>query len=114
MSRVPTGPITRPLLRAILDQYTLDPAGPHGVVHAACEGHTHGGTVADVTVQTCWDADRLDLGRVGVRPLPRYLCTPPARAAETISWAHARATGRVVPELLRSEWGLDSRGRPRD
>jgi uncharacterized protein len=57
----------------------------------ACRHHTHGGTEADVTVQTCWDADRLDLGRVGIRPHPRYLCTPAARSADMIEWAHARS-----------------------
>ena len=57
----------------------------------ACRYHTDGGTEADVTVQTCWDADRLDLGRVGIRPHPRYLCTPAASSAEVIEWAHARS-----------------------
>ena len=57
----------------------------------ACRYHTHGDTEADVTVQTCWDADRLDLGRVGIRPHPRYLCTQAARSAEVIEWAHARS-----------------------
>ena len=41
--------------------------------------HSDGRVDADVTVQTCWDADRLDLGRVGKRPDPRLLCTPAAR-----------------------------------
>jgi uncharacterized protein len=44
----------------------------------ACEYHTDGLTEAHVTVQTCWDADRLDLGRIGIRPNPRYLCTSAA------------------------------------
>src|SRR5512134_2068752 len=34
----------------------------------ACRHHSDGLRDADVTVQTCWDADRLDLGRVGKRP----------------------------------------------
>lgn len=53
----------------------------------ACEYHTDGLTEADITVQTCWDADRLDLGRVGIRPDPRYLCTPAARESAMIEWA---------------------------
>lgn len=57
----------------------------------ACRYHTHGRTEADVTIQTCWDADRLDLGRVGIRPHPRYLCTPAARSSELIDWAHGRS-----------------------
>ena len=57
----------------------------------ACTYHTDGLTEADVTVQTCWDADRLDLGRVGIRPQARYLCTSAARDAEMIKWAFARS-----------------------
>ena len=53
----------------------------------ACEYHTEGLTEADITVQTCWDADRLDLGRVGITPDPRYLCTPAARESAMIEWA---------------------------
>jgi uncharacterized protein len=45
----------------------------------ACRHHTDGRTQADVTVQTCWDADRLDIGRVGIAPALRFLCTPAAR-----------------------------------
>ncbi len=41
----------------------------------ACEGHTHEGYHDDVTIQTCWDADRLDLGRVGITPDPDRMCT---------------------------------------
>lgn len=58
---------------------------------AACEGHSHGGLEAEVTVQVCWDADRLDLARVGIRPRPERLCTPAARDAAVIEWAVARS-----------------------
>jgi uncharacterized protein len=58
----------------------------------ACEQHSNGQTEADITVQTCWDADRLDLGRVGTTPDSRYLCTDAAKASEMIKWAHNRAT----------------------
>jgi len=62
----------------------------------ACTYHTDGITAADVTVQTCWDADRLDLGRVGKRPRPELLCTPAARHPEIIEWAWKRSqTGAV-------------------
>lgn len=54
----------------------------------ACEGHSLGGTEADITVQTCWDADRLDLGRVGVKPHPDKLCTAAAKQQTMIEWAH--------------------------
>lgn len=38
------------------------------LLHRACAGHTHERTHPDITIQTCWDSDRLDLGRVGVAP----------------------------------------------
>ena len=41
----------------------------------------------DVTIQTCWDADRLDLWRDGIQPIPELLFTQEAKKQETISWA---------------------------
>jgi len=35
--------------------------------------HSDGGIHADPTIQTCWDADRLDLGRVGKKPKAKFL-----------------------------------------
>lgn len=57
----------------------------------ACRHHSDGLLDADVTVQTCWDADRLDLGRVGIRPDPQYLCTPAARNRDLIRSAYRRS-----------------------
>lgn len=37
----------------------------------ACEHHTTGRYHDNISVATCWDADRLDLGRVGLRPDPQ-------------------------------------------
>jgi len=53
----------------------------------ACECHSDGLIEADRTVQTCWDADRLDLGRIGIKPDSRYLCTHAAREQAMIEWA---------------------------
>ncbi len=61
------------------------------LLRSACELHTTGETQADLTVMTCWDADRLDLGRVGIRPDPRYLCTEVAKDPEMIRWALGRS-----------------------
>jgi uncharacterized protein len=77
------------------------------LLHRACAGHTHERTHPDVTIQTCWDADRLDLGRVGITPHPNRLCTKIARQPEVIKWADYRATSWVVPEFVREEWGID-------
>jgi uncharacterized protein len=69
----------------------------------ACAGHTDGKTDADVTIQTCWDADRLDLGRVGIRVDPRLLCTAAARDAGMIAWATRRALENHRPDFM-SGW----------
>jgi uncharacterized protein len=53
--------------------------------------HTDGLTQADITVQTCWDADRLDLGRAGIVPKKKFLCTPEAKDSKTIEWAYRRS-----------------------
>jgi uncharacterized protein len=74
------------------------------LLHRACAGHTHERTHPDITIQTCWDADRLDLGRVGILPSPDRLCTEAARRRETILWADGRASFFVVPEFVESEW----------
>jgi uncharacterized protein len=60
----------------------------------ACELHTNGLTESDITIQTCWDSDRLDLGRVGITPDPRYLCTDAAKSDEMVEWAHYKRLGR--------------------
>jgi uncharacterized protein len=57
----------------------------------ACTGHSDGHIEADVTVQTCWDADRLDLGRVGIRPNPKKLCTAAAEVPSTLQGAYQRS-----------------------
>jgi uncharacterized protein len=57
----------------------------------ACEGHSAGRTIDEVTICTCWDADRLDLGRVGITPRADYLCTEPARDPAFMRWAHERS-----------------------
>jgi uncharacterized protein len=39
----------------------------------AMKHHSGGEVSTDATIQTCWDSDRLDLGRVGIYPSPQYL-----------------------------------------
>jgi uncharacterized protein len=57
----------------------------------ACDHHSDGMTQGDPTVLTCWDADRLDLWRVGIIPKARYLCTEPARTDAVMEKANRRA-----------------------
>jgi uncharacterized protein len=46
----------------------------------ACAEHADGTVSTDPTVGACWDADRLDLPRVGVTPRPELFSTDAARS----------------------------------
>ncbi|MEW6185102.1 MAG: hypothetical protein AB1585_05100 [Thermodesulfobacteriota bacterium] len=70
----------------------------------ACHLHTDGHTEGDITLQACWDADRLDLGRVGIMPKPELLCTDAAR--DLIGWANQRAVAGHQSEIVRRAWGI--------
>ena len=49
---------------------------PHfELLNYACTWHTHGQLSQDPTIGTCWDADRLDLGRVCIHPKSEYMST---------------------------------------
>jgi uncharacterized protein len=73
----------------------------------ACARHTEGGTDGELTVRVCWDADRLDLERVGIRTDPRRLCTAAARDPGLLGWARRRAADRFLPRTVLEEWGID-------
>lgn len=75
------------------------------LLYKACRLHTDGYTEGDITLQTCWDADRLDLGRVGITPVKERLCTPAAR--QLIHWASDRAETEYMPLEVLKEWGVD-------
>lgn len=60
------------------------------LLYKACEYHADGRTKSDITVMTCWDADRLDLWRIGVRPKPDLLCTPHAKKRDVIDYCCQR------------------------
>ncbi len=62
--------------------------------------HSDGHTTGDATVLACWDADRLDLARVGIQPEPQRLCISAARDASTIG-----AAVRMAERLSRRASG---------
>jgi uncharacterized protein len=70
----------------------------------ACAYHVDGLVEGDVTVRTCWDADRLDICRVGIHLDRRYLCTEAAREPDMMRAAIARGVERSVPEWVGGEW----------
>ena len=57
----------------------------------ALKYHSDGYTRADITVQVCWDANRLDLGRLGIKPAPNKLCTATARSVAALDVAYERS-----------------------
>ena len=50
----------------------------------ACENHDAGRVSPDPTVGVCWDADRLNLWRINVRPDPKFLSTRPGKREDVI------------------------------
>ena len=59
----------------------------------ACENHSNhkSNFKADITIQTCFDADALDLGRVGIKPHPERLYTDIAKDKHFIQQAYKRS-----------------------
>jgi uncharacterized protein len=78
--------------------FTLAPA-ELALLQDACTRHTRGLTEADITVETCWDADRLDLPRVNIFTVPERLCTAPAREPAFIQAARRRSLANHITPL---------------
>ena len=74
------------------------------LLYVACRDHEKGRTDGDVTVRTCWDADRLDLSRAGITPDPNRLCTRPAMSRGMRQWAAERANSDAVSEVVADLW----------
>jgi len=103
------------LLQQVLDQFKLNREGYHGPSHWArvrlhaleigpqldklCHAirHHSGGSIhTDETIQSCWDGDRLDLGRVGTKPHKDYLSP---EGAKLIEKAYRRSLQKKESEL---------------
>jgi uncharacterized protein len=76
-----------------------------------CAHHTSGGVTAEPTIGASWDADRLNLWRVGIRPNAKWLSTATAKRAESIA-AESDSRGseksgmRSLTATLRSQAGV--------
>jgi uncharacterized protein len=81
------------LARVIQGHYLFLGDDELALLEVACIGHSRGAVEGDSTVCTCWDADRLDLGRVAIRPAPHRLCTAAARDPGMLEWAYRRSVG---------------------
>lgn len=74
------------------------------LLYVACRDHTDVDNSDNITVQTCFDADRLDLFRVGIKPDPTLLCTDYAKLKSTRRWANQRADTNVIADVVAKIW----------
>ncbi|HSG49759.1 MAG TPA: hypothetical protein VLA43_18190 [Longimicrobiales bacterium] len=79
----------------------------------AVRTHTDGPTESDdLTIQVCHDADRLDLGRVWIRPSADFLNTAPARdlaRRDAVQELDRHTLDVTLPEWLRATPRWDRR-----
>jgi uncharacterized protein len=60
----------------------------------ACTNHTGGENPSNMTIATCWDADRLDLPRAGITPDPERMCTAPGRRLARTRWREGKNSNK--------------------
>jgi len=74
------------------------------LLYEACAGHTDGRNHGDITVLTCWDADRLDISRANITPKASRQGTEPAKDPDLIAWAIERSLQAYRPSFVEEEW----------
>ena len=89
------GPRAAALVPGLNGQYFDLSAEQEAILVEAIAGHTVRQWHDDPTIATCWDADRLDLIRLGIRPKPECLST---EAAKRWSLELAASLGGNPPE----------------
>ena len=72
------GPRAEVYIRSISDFVPLSPEQFENLC-IACRTHTTGIVPENITIGTCWDADRLDIGRVGIQPNEEFMTNPEAK-----------------------------------
>jgi uncharacterized protein len=88
------GPRAAEFLASLRDELITATDEEFGRLFEAIRDHTRVIHNRDVTIATCWDADRLDIGRVGVRPDRRFLNTAIAKEERILRWAYERSIRR--------------------
>jgi uncharacterized protein len=86
----------------LLDADELD------ILSFALEEHDAGETSADPTVGCCWDADRLQLWRVGIQPDAYLLSTAAARRPEVIAWASYQQVAKYGWKRVLERYGYEA------
>jgi len=73
------------------------------LVLEACSGHSNKVRHSDPTIGTCWDSDRMDLARIGIRPDRSYLSTSPPKPL--FDWAVRRARRAAKAPFMEELFG---------
>jgi len=91
------GPRAAEMVRQLAAANLL-PLEPHRLelLARAIHNHTGGPPSTDPTIGLCQDADRLNLWRIGVRPVASHLSTEAARQPQRIE-AHRNLPGQAIP-----------------
>jgi uncharacterized protein len=69
-------------------EFSFLSANEYQLLLTACDEHTHLNDPKNMTIATCWDANRLDLGRHGIHPKAQFLATQAAKSLEIIDCAY--------------------------
>lgn len=80
------GPCAADLLVRIVPSVFAMDRHRFNLLEHAVRHHTSGLTTADPTIGTCWDADRLDIGRVGIAPSADYMSTSAGKQMTALEW----------------------------
>lgn len=87
----------------------------HGMelLYAACAGHDKNDCLhEDLTVRICWDAERLDLYRLGITPLASLMSTSRAKGEHIMALAAAAVNRRIdTSNLFRRPPAHGAQGR---
>jgi len=110
------GPRSVDLLDKIQDKLDLT-YKEFQLLRAACHTHTaispgRPGNRYDITLETCWDSDRLDIGRIGdVYHVPNKdkLFTESAKDSKVIEGFLEKSFIEFVPRLVKDEWDINFR-----
>lgn len=84
--------------RSLQGQFYSLGAKPLSQLTHAIRYHSGGEVSTDPTIQSCWDADRLDLGRVGIKPRSEFLSPHGAQHIElAYRWSTTKSLRKNAP-----------------
>ena len=85
------GPRAAEFTQSLRDQVIFAEDEEFNKLIEAIHDHTLVIHTSDLDIGTCWDADRLDIGRVGSKPRKQYLNTDIAKKDWMLNWAYKRS-----------------------